>query len=262
MARRSSNKKLAFIITLAFVSITITALGVALSHTAMLSVSYPDGRTGNGSNIPDSGDYDSVYQALSLVTDNVSLSDLNFTTYTYGGCPVQQPDFTHFRFLFPNSTRQGLMAGSDSISLSAYPMQRMDFDATFTDPSTNAAGFDEMVVFAASNTVSYNGTEFGIRLSLADGFIYGYIQEPDGSGVNFQMTKLMYDDGMMHHYTMIALGSRVSFYIDGVPCGYLNFPTPVDYSSLTFSVCTVVHRFTDGWSSGGDSMTAGNFSIG
>ena len=53
-----------------------------------------------------------------------------------------------------------------------------------------------MVIFAASDTATYKGTEFGIRMDLKDGCIYGYIQEPDGIGkVNFGCCKLMPNDG-------------------------------------------------------------------
>ena len=132
----------------------------------------------------------------------------------------------------------------------------MDFDAAFIAPKINALGFDEMAIFASSNTSTYKGTEFGIRMDLNDGFIYGYVQEPNGNfgEVNFRMLELMPNDGIMHHYTLIMIGSGVSFCIDGINYGYLNFPSNTDYSSLGFSICAVVHRFTDGWDSSGDNM--------
>jgi hypothetical protein len=100
-------------------------------------------------------------------------------------------------------------------------------------------------------------------MDLNDGSIYGYIQEPNGNSgdVNFEMLQLMPNDGIMHHYTLIMSGSEVSFYIDGTNYGYLNFPSNSDYSNLSFSICAVVHRFTDGWDSSGDEMIAGNFTL-
>ena len=125
-----------------------------------------------------------------------------------------------------------------------------------------------MVIFAASDTSTYKGTEFGVRMDLKDGFIYGYNQEPGSrepfssfSEVNFRMVGLMPNDGNMHHYTMIMSGTEVTFYIDGVNYGTLSFLSNTDYSSLTFSVLAVVHRFTDDWDAVGDTMTVENFSL-
>jgi hypothetical protein len=120
-----------------------------------------------------------------------------------------------------------------------------------------------MVIFASSDTVTYKGTEFGIRLDLSDGSICGYIQEPNSSApdVNFQMLKLMPNDGTIHHYSVVMNGSTVSFYIDGVNCGDLSFPSNADYSSFSFSILAVVHRFTDNWDSTGDNMVVGNFTL-
>jgi hypothetical protein len=193
----------------------------------------------------------------------ISLDASNFVTYTYSGFPVQQPDSTQFIFSFPNNTNQGQLAGSDALSLNNFTIQKMDFDSAFVTPQINAGGFDEMVIFATSDTSLYKGTEFGIRMDLRDGFIYGYIQEPNDNygDVNFQMLALMPNDGIMHHYTLIRLGSEVLFSIDGSNTGYLTFPSNTDYSSLSFSILAVVHRFTDQWDSSGDNMIAGNFSL-
>lgn len=193
----------------------------------------------------------------------VSLDNSELTTYTYGGYPVQQPDLTDFLFSFPDNISQGQIAGSDAVTLNAYPIQKMDFDATSITPKINATGFDEMVVFATSNITTFKGVEFGIRQDLTDGFIYGYIQEPNGNDgdVTFLMQMLMLNDGITHHYTLTNSGSKVSFKIDGVEYGYLNFPSYNDYSNLTFSVCAVVHRFTNDWNSDGDNMMVGNFSL-
>jgi hypothetical protein len=196
--------------------------------------------------------------------DPIFLENSNFTTYTYGGgCPVQQPDNSGFNFSFPDTTNYGQMSGSDAFAFNTYAIQKMDFDATFITPKTGALGFDEMSIFASSNTITYKGTEFGIRMDLKDGFVYGYIQEPNGNAgdVNFQMLTLAPNDGIIHHYTLIDYGSGVSFFIDGVDHGYLNFSSNKDYSNLTFSILAVVHRFTDNWDSNGDNMIAGNFSL-
>ena len=193
----------------------------------------------------------------------ISLDASKFVTYTYGGYSVQQQDSSHFNFSFPDNTDQGQLSGSDAIAGNFYVIQKLDFDAAFIAPKTNALGFDEMAIFASSNTSAYKGTEFGIRMDLKEGFIYGYIQEPNvNSGdVDFNMIELMPNDGIMHHYTITMLGSEVSFHIDGIDYGYLSFPSNTDYSSLSFSICAVVHRFTDGWDSSGDIMLAGNFSL-
>jgi hypothetical protein len=188
------------------------------------------------------------------------LYTLNFTTFAYGGYLDQQPYQRQLFFSFPNNTDQGKLAGEDAITLDSYVFQKMDFDAEFVSPETNALGFDEMVIFAASDTSSYKGTEFGIRLDLSNGYIYGYIQEPnDNYGeVSFQAWEFMLNDGIMHHYTLTILDSGVSFCIDGSNYGYLNFLSKTNYSNLNFSILAVVHRFTDGWDSTGDYMKLEN----
>ena len=196
-----------------------------------------------------------------ITTSPISVDTLNFITYTYGGYSVQQPDPNQFVFSFPDNTNQGQLAGSDALTLDTYTIQKIEFDAVFVAPKISALGFDEMVIFAASDTSTYKGTEFGIRLDLSNGFICGYNQDPNGNcgDVNFQMLNLMPNDGMMHHYTLIMLGTQVLFYIDGINYGSLNFPNNTDYSGLTFYILAVVHRFTDDWDSVGDNMTVKNF---
>lgn len=199
----------------------------------------------------------------SSTADPILLENSNFTIYSYGGYSVQQPNLTQLFFTFPNNTNQGQLAGSDALSLNTYTIQKIDFDATFTTPKIGAFGFDEMTIFATSDTDTYKGTEFGIRMDLKDGCIYGYIQEPEDSlgDVNFQMLNLMPNDGMIHHYTLIILGSGVLFNIDGVEYAYLSFPSNTDYSNFGFSILAVVHRFTDDWNSVGDNMTVENFAL-
>ena len=198
-----------------------------------------------------------------LPINSISLDASKFITYTYGGYSVQQPDSTQFILSFPDNTSQGQIAGSDALTLNTYAIEKIDFDSLFTAPKIGALGFDEMVIFATSDTNTYKGTEFGIRLDLSDGFIYGYNQEPNGNfgEVDFQMLKLMPNDGIIHHYTLSMIDAEISFYIDGVYHGYLSFPSNSDYSILSFSILAVVHRFTEGWNSVGDNMIVENFSL-
>ena len=218
------------------------------------------------SNVEEKSDTSNVNNnefAAPIITASSSANTLNFTTYTYGGYLIRQTDSNQFFFSFPDNTCQGEVAGSDCITLNSYSITKIDFDAIFTAPKINALGFDEMAVFAASDTSSYKGPEFGIRLDLSEGYIYGYNQEPNGNNVdvNFQMLKLTPNDGAMHHYSIIMLGSEVAFYIDGTDYGHLTFPSQTDYSNLPFSILAVVHRFTDDWDSTGDNMTVENFNL-
>ncbi|MCW3996430.1 MAG: hypothetical protein NWE98_09845 [Candidatus Bathyarchaeota archaeon] len=192
---------------------------------------------------------------------SVPLDTPKFMTYTYGGYPVEQSSLTQFFFSFPNFTNQGQLAGSDAVTFEMYPIKKMDFDAIFLTPNFGALGFDEMAIFAASDTMTYKGTEFGIRMDLKNSFIYGYIQEPEGSvgEVNFQMQKLILNDGLMHHYTLITMGHYVLFLIDGIGYGRLSYPSGTGYSNLNYSVCLVVHRFSDDWDSSSDNMIVDNF---
>ncbi len=197
----------------------------------------------------------------SLTTVRISVDASNFVTHTYCGYPVQQPDSAQFFFSFPDRTNQGQIAGSDALSCDTFSIQKIEFDAVFNTPKTCALGFDEMVIFATSDTTSYKGIEFGVRMDLSDGFVYGYVQEPNGNygEVNFQMLRLMLNDGIMHHFIVFILGSEVSFFIDGVSYGYLNFSSNTDHSTFSFSILATVHRFTDDWDSTGDNMTVENF---
>ncbi|HUK84816.1 MAG TPA: hypothetical protein VLU95_03030, partial [Candidatus Acidoferrum sp.] len=198
-----------------------------------------------------------------ILTEPISLENSNFTTYTYGGYLVQPINLNQFNFSFPDSTNQGEMSGSDALALNTFAIQKMDFDAEFISPKIGALGFDEMAIFASSDTITYKGVEFGIRMDLNDGFIYGYAQEPNGitGDVNFVMQQLISNDGSMHHYSLISNGSGVSFFVDGTNYGYLSFPSNSDYSNLPFFVLAVVHRFADDWDSSGDNMIVGNFSL-
>jgi hypothetical protein len=240
----------------AFVSINTTPLNIVNSTP----FSHPD-MSGFFFRPPDNICQGQIAESIAAVF--VSLDSSKFITYTYGGYSVQQPDSNQFIFSFPDNTSEGQIAGSDALTWTAYTIQKLDFDAAFIAPNTNASGFDEMVIFATSNTNTYKGTEFGIRMDLKDGFIYGYLQEPNGdnSEINFNMQKLMLNDGVTHHYTLIMAGSEISFLIDGTEYGNLSFQSNTDYSNLNFSIIAVVHRFTDGWDSEGDGMTTGNFSL-
>ena len=204
----------------------------------------------------------SPYVPLTAVPS--SLDESKFITYTYGcGYSVQQPDSNQFIFSFPDNTSYGQISGSDALTLNTFEIQKINFDATFNTPKISALGFDEMAIFATSDTNTYKGTEFGIRMDLKDGFIYGYVQEPNGNcgEVNFMMLELTLNDGLKHQYTLIVLGSEVSFWIDGIDYGFLNFPNNTDYAGLSFSIVAAVHRFTDDWDSIGDNMIMENFSL-
>jgi hypothetical protein len=198
-----------------------------------------------------------------LTTVPISLDASKFKTCTYCGYPVQQTDSTQFIFSFPDNTNYGQIAGSDALTLDNFAIQKIDFDSAFIAPKISSLGFDEMAIFASSDTNTYKGTEFGIRKALNDGFIYGYVQEPNENygDVDFKMLELTFNNGIMHHYTLIVLGSEVSFWIDGINYGYLNFPSDTDYSNLSFSICATIHRFTDNWDSNGDYMIVKNFAL-
>jgi hypothetical protein len=196
-----------------------------------------------------------------FITVPISLDSSNFITYSYCGYSVQQPDSTQFILFFPDNTDQGQIAGSDILTSNAFPIRKIDFNAVFISQKINALGFDEMVIFATSDVTTYKGVEFGVRLDLCDGFIYGYNQEPTSNlgEVDFQMMKLIPNDGIMHHYSLIIVNSEVSFYVDGIYYGCLSFHSNTDYSNYTFFILAVVHRFSDGWDSSGNNMMVDNF---
>ena len=210
------------------------------------------------------GPYFNIASTLSSPT---SLSNADFDTRSYGEFPVQNlvqnqgPEY--FSLSFPDCISWGQMAGADAVTSNSFAFQEINFDAAFATPKTGANGFDEMAIFAASDTVTYKGTEFGIRLDLRDGCVYGYVQEPTGNlgEVNFQTVNLIQNDGMMHQYSIVIIPSYALFSVDSIHHSFLSFRTNGVNSNLTYSVCAVEHRFSNYWDSTGDSMIAGNFTL-
>jgi hypothetical protein len=256
------------------VNITKLAINIQTNLQSLLFFSFPDFNNqnqligsdnhptiDNGIENPDASNFNNSDFIAPITAASNLINALNFTNYTYEGYLIQQTDSNQFFFSFPDNTCQGQLAGSDCITLNSYIIKKMEFEAIFTTPKIGALGFDEMAIFAASDTNTYKGPEFGIRLDLSDGYVYGYNQEPNSinDDVNFQMLKLTPNDEATHHYSIILLGSEVAFYIDGTEYGYLTFPSETNYSNLPFSILAVVHRFTDNWDSNGDNMTVENF---
>ena len=207
------------------------------------------------------------FNFASALSSPISLSNADFNTRSYGEYPaqnlLQNQDPEYFNLSFPDCISWGQMAGADAVTSNSFAFQEISFDAAFVTPKTGANGFDEMAIFAASDTVNYKGTEFGIRLDLRDGCIYGYVQEPTGNlgEVNFQTVNLMPNDGMMHQYSIVIVPSYALFSVDTTHHSFLSFQTNGVESNLTYSVCAVEHRFSNYWDSTGDGMIAGNFTL-
>jgi hypothetical protein len=157
----------------------------------------------------------------------------------------------------------GKLAVNDAVSVDAFDLGELSFTATFVNgtflqghPSEFA---DELVVFAASDVTSYQGFEFGIRLSLADGFVYAYWQHPaaDG-GVAFHEQRLFANDGRAHAYELSLSGTAVSYVLDGYPVYQAIYPL---VPPRAFHVVTTAHRQSGGWSATGLELSVSDVTV-
>ena len=198
-----------------------------------------------------------VFAAFLPSDHAIVLEASDFRRYSTGPAAITSPDAVSWVLPEPTQPRpDGRLAVDDAVSLGAFPLGRLSFSATFLAPSAwlghpEAFG-DELVVFAASDTISYHGFELGVRLGLADGSVYAYSQYPNPlGGVVFQEDRLFANDGLPHSYELTLLGNAVSFAVDGA------FECVEYYPILpltTFHIVTTAHRATGGWTDPGVAL--------
>lgn len=158
----------------------------------------------------------------------------------------------------------GKLAVDDATSLHSFAMSSIGFAATFgtsglVSGKPSAFG-DELVVFAASDAISFRGFEFGIRESLTDGFVYAYSQYPIGTGsVLFHQHRLFSNDQLPHVYAITLFDGRMVFSVDGTTRIIETYPVapPGD-----FHVVATAHRASAGWASSGIGLTLSDLEVG
>ncbi len=113
---------------------------------------------------------------------------------------------------------------------------------------------DEYAVFAYNG--EYNTFEFGVRMSLSDNIVKGYIlYTPPGKSYVVRETDLFPNDCRTHHYALKREGERVSFTVDGRECGYL---TGYSLEGNYHRVTATAHRTSDSWASESHYMVFAN----
>jgi hypothetical protein len=157
----------------------------------------------------------------------------------------------------------GRIAVNDAVSLSSFDLGQLSFTAAFVNGTllqgqpTEFA--DELVVFAASDVATYHGFEFGIRLSLVDGFVYAYWQYPTGGGaVAFHEQRLFSNDGRPHSYDLSLTGTAISYRVDGRTMLAVLYPIAPPSS---FYVVTTAHRGSAGWSATGLELSVSDITV-
>ncbi|OGS50919.1 MAG: hypothetical protein A3K65_06565 [Euryarchaeota archaeon RBG_16_68_12] len=136
------------------------------------------------------------------------------------------------------------------------------FRAAFRGAAVAPNPSDEIAVFAADDTVSWVGKEFGFRCSLADGVLYGYMQDgthrPDGYTF-LRNVPLGVCDGTVHEYVARARsvgGSNAAeFFVDGVRVGRIVRLGPESYADGRYTMVATTHRWEGGWDSTGLGLT-------
>jgi hypothetical protein len=203
--------------------------------------------------VPPTGKVDSA----ALLSPTTLFNTLNTRTFSYGGTPAIQVDTKSWLLDYPAQMQQsGMFSGTDVVSRADYFVDVLQFDAKFTGGS-NALSYDEMVIFCTS-TLSYNGTEYGVRYMLQTNEILGYTQ---ASSQTFEMVPLMMNDGELHHYAISVKENVATFYIDGFRGGSLTLQGDSPYRAYGYWVTIAVHRYSGGWNSTGYRMEVRNVSI-
>jgi hypothetical protein len=157
----------------------------------------------------------------------------------------------------------GKLAVDDAVSVASYDLGALSFTATFVNGTITqgkpTAFADELVVFAASDITTYKGFEFGVRLGLTDGMVYGYWQYPQaGGGVVFKEQPLFPNDGRAHTYMLSLSGSTISYSVDGQRVIVAVYPT---LPPRAFHVITTAHRESAGWSASGLALSVADVTV-
>jgi len=205
-----------------------------------------------------------IFPALGI--ENFSVYDSK-ETYTLPNTPI----FTSTMiYLSVASNLNGVPNFLDVDCLNEYQSNYFEFTGAFRGSFVNGSAVNatdtndnEIAVFF-TDTLSFNGHEFGFVDYLNTNLILGYVQ--DGSTVNYQPLGYTDDsgyhsysgDGVTHVFKAIALPYNLFyFYIDNRLCGAIVYTAspPTDYQSLYYYPVMTTHRVTLNWYSGETSVT-------
>jgi hypothetical protein len=153
----------------------------------------------------------------------------------------------------------------DIISNEAYALGGVDFAATFQGAAIAPDSFDEMVFFVTDDIVNWTSQEFGVRCSLKDNIIYGYVQDGNGQAGGcsfFKNVPLGTGDGTEHVYKISMQNFQAdyifNFYIDNNLAGTITRSSLADYTGKSYYVVMTTHRWENGWDSTGLGMSIKN----
>lgn len=183
-----------------------------------------------------------------------------FDTYSNVGLYPEALAADSWKITLPEETRGYKPATSRMYTNEKYIINEFTFTAQFDSCKGSTSDWDGFAVFAASDTDSYNGYEFGVRNSLRTAKVEGYIQFPDiknGKKAAQKNVDLMVNDGLTHDYRVIIRGSTVVFFVDDVVKGILDID--IQFEGKEYAIIALGHRSTDGWAYSNEFMTVGNF---
>jgi len=189
--------------------------------------------------------------------------------YSYSSCPNSSifPQLNENDFYIPeapndiNCVRNFL----NIVSYNTYSLGGIELTAMFKGAAIAPNPYDEMVIFVANDIINWEGQEFGIRCSLKDNVLYGYVQDGNGKpgGVSyFKNIPLGAGDGSEHSYKILVQKTRDSylfqFYIDNQITGKVNHSGFLDHTTYKYYVVMTTHRWESGWDSTGLGMSINN----
>ncbi len=181
--------------------------------------------------------------------------------------PIPAADFDSHASLSPEPSYNGDSGSAWNLTMPAKtsPRGNLTVSEVATESYYNLAGLsfdlqmvgsgapdrnDEYAVFAYNG--EYNTFEFGVRMSLSDNIVKGYILYPSpGKAYVVRETDLFPNDGKTHNYSITRDGDRVYFSVDGRDCGYL---TGYSLEGNYHRVTATAHRTSDSWDSKGYYM--------
>lgn len=197
-------------------------------------------------------------------TDSIALHFSDFKPFSTAPPGLVRYDDTTWLLPEPTHLRDGgRLAVVDAASVRAFPLGRLSFAATFVGPAAGSGQptrfSDELVVFATTDAATFHGFEFGVRLSLADGFVYAYSQFPNPlGGVVFQEHRMFANDGRPHVYDLALAGAAVTFGVDGTVRSAEFYPLG---PHTDFFVIATAHRGSEGWDASGVALSVSDITV-
>jgi hypothetical protein len=156
----------------------------------------------------------------------------------------------------------------DIISNGDYSLDGIEFAATFKGASVAPNPYDEMVFFVTDDISYWTSQEFGVRCSLKDNVIYGYVQDGNGKAGGcsfFKDVPLGTGDGTEHSYKIIVQRLQsdylFNFYIDNTLVGNITHSSLSDYTAKKYYIVMTTHRWENGWDSTGLGMLIKNIRV-